>query len=74
MIDLNEIGFKFAFTLRDYYTFDVLNNTGEIQLVTRLETFKDNTRVDEYDLKTHQCNESDWNDFHPFTGGDVDMV
>ena len=60
-LDLDELGFKIAFTAVDYYSLDVLNDPSMVEWVVVLQSYKNLQVVEETPIKYHICTEHDWN-------------
>ena len=63
-MNLNEEGFRFAFTMEGYLSNEVLNNPTHVKYLTRIIGRKGGEWYEKI-LSYHKCNETDWEEFAP---------
>ena len=66
LINLDEIGFKFAFTIENYLSNERRDDPAYVKYLVRYYTSKDGVESNRL-LTYHKCNETDWIDFAPAT-------
>ena len=64
IIDLDDIGFKFAFTIENYASNERRDDPAFVKYIVKQPYFRDGV-WNENHLTYHECNETDWKDFAP---------
>ena len=67
-MNLNEMGFRFAFTIENYIDNEARDDPAYVKFIVRMFTNKGGVKS-QRSLSYHECNDTDWEDFAPAAKG-----